>query len=387
MKVGIITTYRINNYGTKLQAYAMQEILQTLGLDYEIVDYYPKYDFRPHVIIYKIISKIKSKIQKNQKNVADKKVLENKIFERNHAINKFDALYVKSKKIKGYEKLKTTVKDYDCFICGSDQIWAEGNLITDYFNCAFVQRKKPVIAYAPSFGTSHLKRSSEAKYRKFLNDIDYLSTRESSGVDLIYKLTGRKAALVVDPTLLFGKNLWNDLIDKYGEQYGNHMDFPQKYIFCYFLGDSAEHRHYAKKLADMYDYKIITLPHMKSYVDADSDLDAIDLYDVSPIDFLKLIKNAEYICTDSFHGTVFSILFGKKFYTFERFAKEDVNSTNTRIYSLLNSLGLSDQLITATDHIKPCTIDFDTVETKLEELRKFSWDYLRTVFDTIENHE
>lgn len=383
MNIGIITTYRVDNYGTKLQAYAMQSILSEYGNNVCIVDYYPSFDMRIHVLFTKVLRKLvssfrnmKMSIRKDESQKADIQL------QRKQAINSFDKNYILSHKIKGFNNLRLIVDDFDCFVCGSDQIWATGNNITDFFNLVFVNSKKPTIAYAPSFGTSKIPSTFHNSYRSFLNNIDYISVRENSGVAIVKQLTNREVCRVLDPTLLVGKTIWEKLISS------NSYPIPtKKYIFCYFLGRNAAHRNYASLLSEKTQCEIVNLAHMKGFCIEDEKLPGKKLYDVSPDTFLKLIKNADYICTDSFHGTVFSVIFKKNFFTFERFKANSHVSTNDRIYSLLNMLGLQDRIVQNKDaeimQLNTNDINYDIVYEKLQIEQKKSSDFLSDALNKI----
>ena len=371
-KIGLVTAYRIDNYGTKLQAYAMQELISLLGCEAEIVDYIPAYDKRPDVVIKKAAAKVKKKAASASD--AANKIPENTALLRHKAINSFDSFYKRSGEIHGYANLKKTVENYDGFVCGSDQIWAGGNLITDYFNLKFVGRRRPTVAYAPSFGTSSVPDNMKEKYKSFLSAIDCLSVREESGAKLIKELTGRDADVVADPTILVGREVWDKLAGDIG-------DGATDYVFCYFLGENPGHRKWAELTAAKYGCKIVILPHMKRFVQADEDLEAEKLYDVSPIRFIELIRDAKFVLTDSFHGTVFSLLYRKEFYTFERFVSGSRESTNTRIYSLLETVNLADRIVTDERQLTFGEIDYASADILLESSRAFSMDYLKGSFE------
>ena len=140
--------------------------------------------------------------------------------------------------------------------------------------------------------------------------------------------------LACDPTLLLTKEEWQKIAVK------------DKYILCYFLGKSIEHRKFAEKLKQKTGYKIVSLNHADEYVKY-SDIFADETpYDIGPRQWINLIENAEYVCTDSFHGTIFSLINNKNFFTFERYnSKNSKISTNSRIYSLLETVQLKERLI------------------------------------------
>lgn len=382
MKIGLVTTYRIDNYGTKLQAYAMQTILQAKSDEVCLIDYYSSFDMRFHVVVAKIYKKVRSLF--DRKNGKDRKVCSEYMEKRHAAISSFDKYYDLSPAIRGYANLKAIVGSYDCFVCGSDQIWAESNNVTDFFNLNFVAGKKPTVAYAPSFGTSQITKPMRKAYREYLRRINFISVRENSGVGIIKQLIGRDVQQVLDPTLLVDKEMWEGLIKEDGCK-----TTGQKYIFCYFLGRNPSHRKFVSHLSRQTGLEVVNIAHMKGFCPADESLAGQKLYDVSPPMFLNLIKNAQYVCTDSFHGTVFSIIFGKNFYTFERFISTCQESTNSRIYSLLDMFGLEGRIIKA-DEISfkgLTTIDYGTVYRKLHEERGRSLDFLYSALEKIRRNE
>lgn len=383
MKIGLVTTYRIDNYGTKLQAYAMQQALKENNNEVCIIDYYPLYDKRPYVLLIKSLRKLKSISSFKNKKI---QIKNNYAKSRHEAISSFDKYYILTRPIKGYRYLKKIVLEYDCFVCGSDQIWAPDNNITDFYNLKFVDKKKPTISYAPSFGTTYIPKFLKKSYQEYLRQIDFISVRENSGVQIIKDLINRKVEQVLDPTLLVDEKIWEDLIKE-----DNYSLPKKKYIFCYFLGQEASHREYVMKLSKEQDCIIINLAHMKGYCEADEKFESINLYDISPITFIRLIKQAEYVCTDSFHGTVFSIIFKKYFLTFERFKDADKNSTNSRIYSLLNLLGLSNRIVKNViyDNSYHITtpIDYNIVYARLNNERINSRNFLYSALNNIKNNE
>ena len=153
-----------------------------------------------------------------------------------------------------------------------------------------------------------------------------------------------------------------------------------KYIFCYFLGKNIEHRKFAERLKEKTGYKIVSLNHADEYVKY-SDMFADEApYDVGPAEFLNMIRNAEYVCTDSFHGTVFSLINNVKFFTFRRYNSKSKVSTNSRIDSLLGIVNLKERLINGDEDVEKeieKKIDFENVNIKLEEFRNSSKEFLK----------
>lgn len=154
----------------------------------------------------------------------------------------------------------------------------------------------------------------------------------------------------------------------------------EPYIFCYFLGSNQKHREFAKKLKERTGCKIVTLPYMDEIVKDDFGFADEPMYQVGPREFLNLICHAEYVCTDSFHGTVFSILHHKKFFTFNRYEETKKASTNSRLKSLLGLLEIENRLCKSDVEIETIMqkeIDYKKVEEKLNILREDSRNYLK----------
>ena len=154
-----------------------------------------------------------------------------------------------------------------------------------------------------------------------------------------------------------------------------------KYILCYFLGNNPPHREFAKHLKEATGCKIIALTHLDEFVKSDEGYSDETPYDIDPADFLNLIRNAEYVCTDSFHCSVFSILYKRQFFTFRRYNRNTKQSTNSRLDTLFHMAGIKGRLLTGEENIADCLkieTDFESVHKKLEEIRQKSYEYLLT---------
>ena len=182
--------------------------------------------------------------------------------------------------------------------------------------------------------------------------------------------------LVCDPTLLLQAKDW--------EKVASETSVPKEdYVFCYFMGDNPEQREFVKKLAKKEGLKIVALLHLDQYIPADENYVDYAPYDVSPAEFVGLVRNAKFVCTDSFHGTVFSIIFSRNFLTFKRFNKKASLSTNTRLESLLNRLNLTDRLFTGQEKLdnRIYIKDYESIQKRVEEFRQTSKDYIMKSLD------
>lgn len=381
-KVAVVSCYFQHNYGSMLQAYATQEILnimdipnETINIDgfkHEIKDAKMKY-FRSRMFSPDVIKDKLGFIKLYAAKKINRKLSEN-ISVRDR---RFDRFYKEHFKLSGQfsSKLELGKKstDYSAFIVGSDQLWLPSNIAADYYTLSYVDKSVRRIAYATSFGVSSLPEKQAEDAKKFLPQIDCLSVREKSGQDLVKSLTGLDATLVCDPTLLLTRDQWMKIVDQKPV-----VDEP--YIFCYFLGNNRMSRKCADDLRKETGCKIVALQQLDMYIKDDEQFADKALYDIDPADFINLIKNAEYVCTDSFHGTVFSVINQKRFCSFRRFVQKSTMSTNSRIDSLLSVLGLESRIINNEADFMPAVkqdIDYASVDKKLENFRNSSLEFLK----------
>lgn len=381
-KVALITCYFQPNYGSMLQAYATQLKLDELNIDNETINiegfrkeikkkklrYFARNVLSKDVVQDKL-GYIKLKIAK-----AINKELRENLKTRNIQFQEFSRkMFRISKVYNGIDELHDEAHRYQAFVVGSDQLWLPTNIEADYYTLSFVPEDIKKISYATSFGVSLLpvRQSKEAK--KFLPRFDYLSVREQSGKELVYKLIGQLPDVVCDPTLLLTKDEWLKAIPSKQVIDGN-------YIFCYFLGENPYPREVAKRIKKMTNCKIIALQHIDSYIKSDAGFADEFPYNIGPSEFVNLIRNAKYVCTDSFHGTVFSIINEKSFFTFRRFYKKSKMSTNSRIDSLIDIVGLNDRLIENeqwTESLLDNSIDYVNISNKLDSFRSKSIEFLK----------
>ncbi len=375
-KIGLAVCYDTKNFGSQLQVLATDKKIKELGFETEIIRYKKKLSFTfalqtiPRFLnIYFIKSKINGK--KRRKQISQYPDIYEKVKTRN---KRFDAFVKRhftnlSKQYVGWSNLRKSSKDYDAFLCGSDQLWLPQNLGSHFYTLEFVDDKKPKIAYATSFGVSSIPWFQKRRTRHYLNRFSFLSTREIKGSKIIEELTGKKAQVVCDPTLLFDNNGWSKIITD-----ENVIDEP--YIFCYFLGANEEHRKIANEFAKEKGLKIVSCPFLDNFVEFDKTFGDIQMFDMDAADFVNLIRHAEYVLTDSFHGTVFSILHHKRFITFNRFGNES-GSRNSRIDSLCELLELKGRrfngnILNQADE----EIQYDLTDKLLTDLRNASTKYL-----------
>ncbi len=377
-KVGLAVCYDTKNFGSQLQVLATIRKVEELGYESETIRYKKK--LTPTFVLQTIprlfnVSFIKAKLHsKNKRKQIEKHPdIARNVLIRNERFNKFVEKYFTnlSKPYNGWENLvRESSKNYDAFLCGSDQLWLPNNLGSHFYTLEFAPDNKPKIAYATSFGVSRIPDGQKKATAKYLNRFQNLSTREIAGQKIIKELTGKTAQVVCDPTLLFDAKGWEQMLPK-------KKVVEEPYVFCYFLGTNEEHRAAANEFKKKTGLKIVTCPYLDNFVETDQNFGDIQLFDMDAADFVNLIRHAEYILTDSFHGSVFSILNHKKFMTFNRF-NAGANSRNSRIDSLCTLLGLSERRYNGDIMNVEKDIDYRTVEEKLEKLRADSIKYLKT---------
>jgi len=391
-KVGIITFYHNSeNYGGLLQAYALVYKIKKLGYECEQISY--EGSNLPNLFIDKIVTKgvmkkiiliVPKKVKNFALNLKDKqkiKSIQSGLQLRSEAFENFRLNRIPHSKTYNQKTINNSVANYDIFVCGSDQIWNPIWTDNSYY-LDFVPSNKIKISYAASFGVNQLSPLESKDISKIINRIDRISVRESEGKEILKEEFGLNAELVLDPTLLLKKQEWDALAEEVPINY--------KYMFVYLLGDSIKHRKLIKKYAIKLNLKIVYLPHIFSkYCRNDENFADTDLYDVGPEKFISLIKNADIIITDSFHGCVFSIIYEKKFWALKRHADEHASTMNSRLYSLFSLLGIKERIISEeklTIEPKLFNNEIDYIQCKkvLSICREQSLTYLKEI-DTVVN--
>lgn len=378
----IASCYYQENYGSKLQAYATQAFLDKIDVDNMTINYS---GMRKHMNSMKIRYYIKNIAKTDafaaqlkrytfKLRIKGKKSLENNIMLRQKAMEKFVSEKFRLTETYPFEKLSELCTDVNAYavLVGSDQLWLPSNIYADYYTLSFVPDGIKKISYATSFGVSKLEKSFIPKAKSFLSSFDSISVREKTGADIVNDIIGEYPEVVCDPTLLFNAEEWTQLLNTKRITDGD-------YIFCYFLGENPGHRKWAKELQKNTGKKIVALIHLENYIKGDVSYADEELFDIGPSEFVSLIENASYVCTDSFHGTVFSLLFHKKFFSFRRFSENHSASTNSRLDSLLDAICLSDRIIssdTEPEMVFNKSIDYNDVDEKIGELRTQSAKWL-----------
>lgn len=372
MNVGIMTWFQYHNYGTALQVVALSRKINNFGHDAYVINYI--------TIVNPIIKSDESLTSQVARTFLQR--LKNHFYYEYHESKRelrFDQFLTNNLRftdrcetLGDFEHLNGSL---DAFVCGSDQIWSPPNFNPRYF-LDFVYDENRMIAYAPSVGI--LDVSNENIRRRISENISrfkYISTREKAGSDLLSELTGQMIETVLDPTLLLTQDEWH--------AYESDYDTGSKsYLLAYMLGKREEYWKTVKKIAGYLKLELRIIPcHEK-----DIKRKGCIKEPIGPADFLKLICNADYICTDSFHGTLFSINYNKPFTVFERFRKNDSLNQNSRIYNILEMLGLEERLYQNKQDNYKTRIDYNGANQKLENARNHSLSFLGKSLASVQSY-
>jgi len=381
MKIGIVSCYFHHNYGSMLQAFATQEIVSKLGFENVTfrtltpISYMTQPRSRYYIHKFANFDLVKIKIQQF-KNTAiankDEDFVKNNKFRSDCFENFWKENFNLTSLLQSRNELTREAQVCSAIIVGSDMLWHPKNVEHDLYTLTWVPDHIKKISYATSIGATKIPQYMIPQYVNFLNHFDAISVREKSAADIIENLVGKnKAKVTLDPTLLFTADEWMKIQCPEPFIKGN-------YILCYFLGRNLNHRKFAKRLREVTGYKIVALQHLDEYIPEDVGYADETPYNVGPSELVNLIRNAQYVCTDSFHGTCFSILNHKNFFVFNRYDSDNTESTNTRIDFLLALTGLSNRKVESLktkNEIKKCIemkINYCSVDKKLEKARQES---------------
>ncbi|MCD8356575.1 MAG: polysaccharide pyruvyl transferase family protein [Clostridia bacterium] len=386
MKIATVTWITYNNYGTMLQAYALQQQLYNYGIDNTILsDKAVLQEFKtehPEKVKLEVSQKARHLSWKSRmSNLLDHPGRISRIFLARINRREYERPYSESQeKCKHFKKenlrirfdidpacLKDLNIEFDIFIAGSDQIWAVfDSIFNPYYYLNFVTQKK--IAYAPSLATTIISEQRVDEIRLLLADFTAISVREKITADQLTNITGRKIEWVADPTLLHDKEFWSRFAEKKPIR-------KRKYLLCYFLQNKDWYFKYAEKLAKELHLKIVLLPNKWDYLSNEY----VVREGIGPQEFVSMIEHADYVLTDSYHGCIFSLIFEKDFQYLLRFAEDDPDSQNIRIHSLFEFLGLNNRIVREGGNFLP-SVQIDNyceITEKLKSFRKHSQEYLR----------
>ena len=360
MKAGLVTFYHIHHYGALLQAAATERAVESLGGACEIIDYYVNQNndlFRKPTGVGSAAADVHTAL--HYKALRDR-------YQRFERFSK-DHLRISGHRFESLEELRSAELPYDLILSGSDQIWnpkifPDGRFDPVFFG-AFSTRRK--IAYAPSFGVPHIPEGMEEELRSYLESFSHISVRERQGREIVKEITGKDVPVVLDPTLLLTAEQWSAMAVP--------PDRSGGYILCYCISKPGALAPYIQRLAEETGLPVVQLCGIRQKVHPK----AACVLDAGPSEFLGLFQNASYVCTNSFHGTVFSVQFQKPFFTAVA-PSELAAPESSRTFSILSRLGLTERIIgTGATAGLDDTIDWADVDRRLRAARQSSLDYLR----------
>ena len=368
-RIGLITFHSSINYGVFLQAYALQSFVEKVGCEAEIIDYkrFIEGEKKKKSIAYRLIHfKETLKILRMLIFLHDKRAVEKEKKFNKFALENFRL----SNPMRSFEDIENEQKEYDKFICGSDQIWnPEYTQANPVYFLGFAPVEKR-IAYAPSFGVG---RSSEVfndylkQYEEYLRDFSALSVRERTGQLIVQDMAMTTPSVVVDPTLLLPKEFWSEK--------AKPVNISNKeYILFYVLGDNRIYRKFARQIAEDGKYDVVCIPTGPLW----DNLRCVRKCYAGVDEFLYLMKNAKYIITDSFHGTAFSVIFQKDFSAILR--NDTTHLLCSRIEDFLEHIQLKENCVDVANilninvHRKT---DYSNSHMPLQIWIKESQDYLK----------
>ena len=351
-RIGILTFHRALNYGAVFQTYALERVFQKLDTDVEIIDYRASF---------------------NEKRFARKKISEcikprqlyyilfrnAYSFDSKEVFSKFTSHLKMSLPCSNQKELSKICKKYEKIVCGSDQVWniacTEGD---DSYFLPFINNIEKKTSYAASIGYEVLPDRYKEDYRKWISNFSAISVREKTAQSIVYELTKRDASYVLDPTLLLSREEWEQLAD--------FSRVPNKrFVVLYVMFEDKKLLNFAKNLAKREKCELIYINERLFKLKG-----AKNLRKVTPEQWLGLFLKADYIVTNSFHGTAFSVNFNKQFYV--GYIPRSI--ANTRLKCILEEYNLNSQVIDNDGFGK--IRSFDCINKKLSENRKLSIKFI-----------
>lgn len=379
LKTATITWISFNNYGTCLQAYALQHYIESLGYENHIID-------DSTIVARRGERKGQSQDKPSWKNkwVGRWQKFQQLLQANYRTFLKFQKVlcasinYFKSHNLNIYDDINLVLTDkakFDLYICGSDQIWVPYGLGYpgwSFFYAAFTTKHK--IAYGPSIGNYQIPDKWRKEMSELIAPFKALSVREEAGRIALQELTDQPVELVVDPTLLLSQQEWESVLPDKGKR-------DEKYVLGYILTPNERFYKIAREYANQHGLKFyLFMLNLQDYGQADK------LISGGPLEFLEYVKNATAFFTDSYHGTIFSMIFETPFYTFKRFSDDSPINQNSRIDTLLSEMGAEARLIDYYHEgsLNEDVLDFAAMKYRMEPLIIRSKEYLQKHLSAIE---
>ena len=363
-------TWFSGNYGSTMQAFALQKTVMELGYGNRIINYVPNKREKLAFFCKSSARFVTLKAKIENKKIESKFLNRDEIDLKNRKFEEFyENSFFLTEMIPVQNQMKSLNNKYRIFLCGSDQIW-NPNYFKKCNFLDFVSESNKKIAYAPSIGTTQITENEKRKMKSYLDRFDKISVREESSKRLIESVVDKPVQVVCDPVFLLSREKWIEKMQL--------KEPEEKYILCYFLGDNPEYQKMTEKLQESLKIKVKIIPtNTFGYA-----LGFETQKTVGPKDWLSLLYGAEFVLTDSFHATAFSIIFNKSFYVLKRFSDTSPKSQNSRIYHLLNMTGLEDRIWQNTTNVSYIENDiWKTVDEKMKTERETSTLWLKNALE------
>ena len=362
MKIGILTFHRALNYGAVLQCFALQEALKNLGHDVKIIDYRPPYlESYRNGLSYYAFSKANGLIQKVKYLLVGilmhrKKRKSSKVFDS--FLKEFFVLD------SNYRSIISEIKGYDAIVFGSDQIWSPS--ICDGFDRIywgdFLHQNTLLVTYAASMGGHNKIEDKQVnEIRRLINNYNAVSVRETQLQTFLLEKIGIRVPVVCDPTILVNRSVFDTIAKR------RRSD---RYVLFFALEYDQDSIAFAKNVAKQLNAKVVRVGAIAELYGKDPSIEYEEA--VSPAEFCGLIKYAECVVTISFHGTVFSTIFKKDFYSLEC-------SQGDRARDFLESVGLSERMVNAKASVVFSKVDYSNFDNNINILRQPSIEYIKSV--------
>lgn len=373
MRALIVTFVRAYNYGAVLQCYALSKTLKELGVDVEVLDYYPDYFRSQYQMTWMGKPQIMPSI--HIRSWLKKWFVTLKLNRRNRGFEDFLEEYIPltEEQYINFESVEAAKLNHDIFITGSDQVWSNSCIPFDpVYYLSFTSSEEILkCSYAASFGFSEMPIEMEDKYRTNLEGMYAYSVRESSAVRILKNLLGVDAVQSCDPTILLNAKQWHKV--------STPLKRRRPYILIYSVNAKPELLTMAEELSKAKGMDVVYLPCImqpKYMLGMEAHKFGFRLLsDASPSEWLGAFENAGYVLTDSFHGTVFSLINHKKFAVITKHQY----GNNTRAQELLDVLGVSERAF----HLNLNTIDdeikWEDIDTRMQRMREDAYRYLKKI--------
>lgn len=375
-QICIRTWYGTDNYGSNLQAIGLSQTLSDLGFD---VYFLKNFMVLPFMIKHPIMLLARLEHYLNRKRTSAFFVpVKYQISEkRKEKLKRFKSSVYKEKNYTDPKKWEEAIKDQVIFVAGSDILWnpAKGYPGTNFLDFAYYA-KLNYFSYASSIGATQLPKQYYRAYRRYLGGMKKIGVREESVVSLLEPILHKKVEQVIDPTLLLDKEYWSSFSEK-ADPYGDLL--KEDYILAYFVMNDPRYWEYIKKVSDECKMKVVVLP-MHS-LDEEQPYEII--LDGTPYEFVSLIRHAQFICTDSFHACVLSMIFHKEFYLLRRQRRAE----DAKYNDFLGRYQLMDRIIEDETVFTRKPVHYDFADGQLDLDRKHAMNFLKEALNECSNEK